>query len=133
MKVKKIYPLLLSIVVFSLALVPSVHAETVHSQVWIYNSDHKLIKHYTHAKNKQKVHQINTIIGDAGGTAEDSSHLFPKRPKKASVKRIYKLTDYRKKTTVTIYANKTMYIGTTGINMVKVKLTNSQYKTLIKI
>lgn len=132
MKAKQISLLLISIMVFSLAMIPNAHAESKHSQVWIYNNQKQLIKHYTHAKNKQKVHEINTIIGNAGGTADDTSNLFPKPPKNASVKRIYKLTDYRQKSTATVYSNKTMYIKA-RIVTVKVKLNDSQYKTLTEI
>lgn len=132
MRSKSLRLLIMTILALPLFLFSTAHAESKNSQVWIYNADNELIKHYTYAKSKQKVHVINTIIGDAGGTADDTSNLFPKLPQNATIKRIYKLTDYRKKDTVTIYSNNEMYINADGIR-VKVKLTNSQYKTLTEI
>lgn len=132
MRIKSFCWIIVATLVFPLFLFSTVHAESKNSQVWVYNANKKLIKHYTYAKDRQKVHVINTTIGDAGGNADDVSKVFSKLPKSASIKRIYKLTDYRKKSTATIYSNKDMYIDADGIR-VKVKLTNSQYKTLTEI
>lgn len=132
MKSKQFCWLIASIILFSLLPMSSTHAESSNSQIWVYNSNNKLISHYTYSQDQQKVHKINTIIGQAGENADESSKVFPKMPQSTSVKRVYKLTDYRKKSTVTIYSNKTMFIDATGI-LVKVKLTPSQYKTLTEI
>lgn len=132
MRIKSFCLIIVTMLVLPLFLSSTACAESKNSQVWIYNANNKLIKHYTYAKNRQKVHVINTTIGNAGGNADDASKVFPKLPQNASIKRIYKLTDYRKKSTATIYSNKDMYIDAGGIR-VKVKLTNSQYKTLTEI
>ena len=67
--------------VFPLFLFSTARAESKNSQVWIYNANNKLIKHYTYSKNGQKVHIINTTIGNAGGNANDASKVFLNCPK----------------------------------------------------
>lgn len=123
---------LLGIIVAIFLLLPAVHAESTHSQVWIYDRNGKLLKHYTHAKNKKKVHEINVAVGDAGGTAEKSANFYPKKPKNVPVKYTYELTDYHQKSKAVIYANREMYVHAHGI-VVKVKLNRHQYRVLTDV